>query len=122
MTASPAAAAGFPADFPASGGGLSECRCFQVTPLTGYNESGQPASAISVGLKHSRLHAGQAEDWAQVSLMFLYFVNVHNSLLHLRLLVGCPSVHSSRVTCSTSFAACTCSCHYAWCCHIFKCR
>jgi hypothetical protein len=69
--AAAAAAAGFPASssqFPASGVGLSECRCFQVTPLTGYNESGQPASAISVALKHSRVHAGQAEDWAQVRL------------------------------------------------------
>jgi hypothetical protein len=62
----PAAAA---AGFPASSVGLSECRCFQVTPLTGYNESGQPASAISVGLKHSRLHAGQAEDWLQVRML-----------------------------------------------------
>jgi hypothetical protein len=74
MLGSPAtaAAAGFPANssqFPASGVGLSECRCFQVTPLTGYNESGQPASAISVALKHSRVHSGQAEDWAQVRLI-----------------------------------------------------
>jgi hypothetical protein len=60
----PASSATFPAS---SSVGLSECRCFQVTPLTGYNEAGQPASAISVGLKHSRMHAGQAEEWLQVS-------------------------------------------------------
>jgi hypothetical protein len=71
------AAAGFPAGFPANGLGLSECRCFQVTPLTGYNESGQPASAISVAQKHSRLHAGTAEDWAQVGRLWLWCVHLH---------------------------------------------
>ncbi|KAF6256374.1 hypothetical protein COO60DRAFT_115252 [Scenedesmus sp. NREL 46B-D3] len=65
-TPSAAAAAAVTAVLPAGGVGLSECRCFQVTPLTGYNEGGQPASAIAVGLKHSRLHAGQAEEWVQV--------------------------------------------------------
>jgi hypothetical protein len=52
-----------------SGGGgatVSEIRSYQVTPLTGVNEAGQPSSAIAVAPTSSKAAAGASEDWVQV--------------------------------------------------------
>lgn len=47
-------------------GAVSEVRSFQVTPLTGVNEAGQPSSAIAVAATSSRASAGCDEEWVQV--------------------------------------------------------
>jgi hypothetical protein len=53
-----------------SGGGggaaVSEVRSYQVTPLTGVNEAGQPSSAIAVAATTSRANASSCEEWVQV--------------------------------------------------------
>lgn len=53
-----------------SGGGggaaVSEVRSFQVTPLTGVNEAGQPSSAVAVAATTSRAAAASCEEWVQV--------------------------------------------------------
>lgn len=48
------------------GAAVSEVRSYQVTPLTGVNEAGQPSSAIAVAATGSRAAAGSAEEWVQV--------------------------------------------------------
>jgi hypothetical protein len=45
---------------------LSEMRSYQVTPLTGVNEAGQPSSAIAVAPTSSKAAAAVLEEWVQV--------------------------------------------------------